>query len=241
MINISAEDSSYYYKRVVSLLADSYYPNVHNYIKQCVSSDNKNELEYFVSSLTSMIENIKKSTDSFYSKFKVGFDNPLVIDKCVSNIDFLHRKIFSKSYENLSFQSVSQEELFLSIMIHTSRELYRNRYLFDISNKSSMDKIIQVEKSINLIKKSIKKAINNTFMEVLITNMSRERMSDIRQITMSDGTSISVSDTKLMKLLEESSTDASIVNEEDEYVLSGKKEKEKTTSNNPFIRRGLIK
>ena len=262
MINISSEDSSYFYKRIISLLSELYYTNIYNLIKKCVSSEEQNEMEYFKSSLQSMVDVVKKNTESFYAKFKTGFEDPLLLDKCVSNLDYLHKKTFPKTYtsKDMIFQKISQEELFLSIIMYTTRELYRNRHLFDTNTKSSSEKIMQVKKSINIIKKSIKKSISDTFMNVFVNNLSRERMTDMKHINISNGTNISIPEYKLLKLIEESSTDGTIHREEksftqnellynkektsiDDSIYSNKEKspiyKDGGFSDNPFIRRGI--
>lgn len=194
-------------KMIVKSLPKHYKKYIKEIVNETMSDEVPEEIKYFRQKADMKIEDVKKNLSDYHSKFLLMVKKPDYIRKCIENINILYAVSFPKLAKSRSvdFQIASSEEILLKVIITVFANIYERGYLVNTKDargvKMSLEAImLKRHELLNVIIDSIKEGIKDSIAETFITNMSNERLADMKQIHFDD-TDITIPEWKLSELI----------------------------------------
>lgn len=205
-MEISSVDASFWFGKILKTLTRIYSV----YVMQVVHSISNpepsvNDIQIFKNNVKSFIANVRANTSEQYAKFRSGLDKPIYVRNAIECLNYLYITMFSKLHRDKDkrdeFEFVDEEEIFLSVMLTVMGDLWNNRYLFHLFERSKFEIIYQKSRIIDLIRMGTEIGIDSAISNIFISNSKKERVMDMREIIIDDKTRIRIPEHKLQRLI----------------------------------------
>lgn len=194
------------FSKIISMISRVYLVPIQRFISPCLPSGTEgsetNEIDFFKTALKLLIEEIKKNTKDKYEKFKTFVERPVLIKNTIITLNKLFLEKSSGVSEDIDL--IAEDELFLAIIIYVAEILWANAYLFVFSGLSEIDKIKRKLKISILIGKTIQEAIEDTFMQLYITESYNDRINALKKVLITNkNKTVKYSEEKIINLIDE--------------------------------------